>query len=466
MPAAKLQGKTLLLKWCANLSLPILSYFLLVNFSSLNHAQAAFMAITLWAVCAWIFNTMSDAVVGLVLPIFYVIFCKGVNIGVVYAPWRGEVWIIVVCGFVLGKIISESGLGKRIALSSVRVLGGSFSGALLGFTIGAIVLSPLIPSILAKGAILMGVAISFCQALDFKPKSREATALLLGTCMAVGSSKLGWLTGAADLTMGMDLVDKVMDTHTTWMEYAMYNCAPMILYVFLSMLVVLLVLRVKTSKEQIREIIAREHGNIGPMTGAQKRVMWLLIILILALVTDKLHGISAAVVMAVVVCAAFLPGMNLMDEKSFKKIDFTPLFFVMGCMAIGSAGAFLKVTPWLAQLVLPLFQESGAFVASLSSYFTGVGMNFLLTPLAATATLSTPIAELGLQMGLDPRILYFSFQYGLDNLIFPYEYVIYLYFFSSGYIDFKEMVLVMSIRIFTSGLFVACVAMPYWRMVL
>jgi hypothetical protein len=98
------------------------------------------------------------------------------------------------------------------------------------------------------------------------------------------------------------------------------------------------------------------------------------------------------------------------------------------------------------------------------SYAVGVVLNFLLTPLAATSTLSAPITELGLQMGIDPRILYFSFQYGLDNLIFPYEYALYLYFFSSGYINFKEMVLVMALRILLAGAFVAFVAMPYWRM--
>lgn len=458
--------RTLLIKWSANLLLPVISYFLLLHYSSLNSPQSAFIAVTVWAVCAWIFNTLSDAVVGLLLPILYVICCTGVNMATVYAPWRGDVWIIVVSGFILGKLISESGLGRRIALSSVKLMGNSFSGALFGFMIGAILLSPLIPSILARGAILMGVAISFCQALDFKPKSKEATALLLGTCIAVGSSKMMWLTGAADMTMGMDLVDKTMGIKTTWMEYAIYNFPPVLIYIILSMILVLVVLRTNTSREEIREIVNKGHSALGPMTRQQKWAVWLIIVLVLGMITDKFHGISAGAVMAVIVACAFLPGVNLMNDKYLKQIDFTPLFFVMGCMAIGSTGASLKVTQWVAQLVLPLFQESGAFVASLSSYLVGVGVNFLFTPLAATATLTTPITELGLQMGLDPRILYFSFQYGLDNIIFPYEFVIYLYFFSSGYINFKQMVLVMSLRIVMSGIFVACCALPYWQMVL
>ena len=91
-------------------------------------------------------------------------------------------------------------------------------------------------------------------------------------------------------------------------------------------------------------------------------------------------------------------------------------------------------------------------------------MNFLLTPLSATSTLSAPITELGVQMGIDPRLLYFSFQYGLDNLLFPYEYALYLYFYSSGYIRFKDMLVVMALRMILAGIFVAVIAMPYWRM--
>ena len=168
--------------------------------------------------------------------------------------------------------------------------------------------------------------------------------------------------------------------------------------------------------------------------------------------------------MVIITALSFMPGIGLMDGKRMASINFAPLFFIMGCMAIGSTGGFLKVTHWLAGLVLPLFSETGACLASVCSYAVGVVLNFLLTPLAATSTLSAPITELGMQMGLDPRILYFSFQYGLDNLIFPYEYALYLYFFSSGYINFREMAMVMALRMVLAGVFVAFVAMPFWRM--
>ena len=86
MTPVRHQSKNLIIKWCVNVPLPLLSYFLLVAYSSLNHAQAAFMVITLWAVCAWIFNTLNDAVV-IVMGIR--IFTSGLFVACVAMPyWR------------------------------------------------------------------------------------------------------------------------------------------------------------------------------------------------------------------------------------------------------------------------------------------------------------------------------------------------------------------------------------------
>lgn len=115
---------------------------------------------------------MNDVAVGVLLPILYTLLC-GVSQKVVFAPWLSDVGIIVIGGFTLGKIIQVTGLGKRIALTCVKLTGGSFAGALAGITIGAAILSPLVPSIMGKAAILCAVALALCDALDFKPKAAK-----------------------------------------------------------------------------------------------------------------------------------------------------------------------------------------------------------------------------------------------------------------------------------------------------
>lgn len=457
--------RKMLFKWAFSLLVPLMVYVLLPRSASLSNTMVLFLAVTSWAVCAWALDTLNDVAVGLLLPCLYVLIC-GVGQKVVYAPWLSEVPIIVIGGFILGKIIQDTGLGQRIALGCVRSMGGSFAGALCGMTIGAAIVAPLVPSIMGKGAIFCAVAISLCSALDFKPKSREATAVVLATCLAVGSTKLCYLTGGADLVLGMQLADKVMGTQTTWMEYALHNFVPGMLYAAMSLGIVLLVLRSPLKKDAMHHIVREKYAELGVMSAEQKRALLLLVITLLLLATDKVHGISAGIVLIGVATLSFMPGMGLMDGARVSKVNFAPLFFIMGGMCIGSAGGFLKVTDWLANMVLPLFAGLDTILAGVSAYAVGVVANVFLTQLAATTTLASPMTALGLQLQMDPRIVYYAFLYGLDNLLFPYEYPLYLYFFSSGYISFKSMIIVMTLRMLLTGLFIAAVAVPYWGMIL
>lgn len=459
---------SLIMKWAASLLLPVLLYFLLSTFgdpATLKPEMIMFLCVTLWAVCAWAMGTMNDTAVALLLPIFYVLFC-GVKQRVVFSPWLGDVAIIVIGGFVLGKIMAVTGLGKRIALACVRATGGSFVGAMVGIAIGAAIIAPLVPSIMGKAAIFTAIAIALCDTLQLKPKGKEATAVLLATCVAVGSTKLCYLTGAGDLVMGMALVDKVLNTQTMWLEYSLYNFLPGMLYLALSVAIILVALRVRIPKEFISATVKETYATLGPMTDEQKRALLLLVLTIVLLATDRFHGIPAGSVLIVITGIAFLPGVGLMDAKRLSTINFAPLFFVMGCMSIGAAGQALKATDWLANLVLPMLNGLSSSMVGFASYWVGVGLNFLLTPLAATSAFSTPITQLGVALGIEPRTLYFAFQYGLDNIIFPYEYALYLYFYSSGYVSFKLMAFVLALRMVLTGFFVAFVAVPWWNFIL
>lgn len=465
MTAAPALEKKVLIKWAASFIIPLLVYFILpVDGETLTPPMALFLAVTAWAVVVWATNIINEIAVGLLLPAAYVVLC-GVPQKTVYTPWTSDVPIIVIGGFALGKILQETGLGKRIGLTCVRAMGGSFVGALWGLTLAVFIVSPLVPAVTGKAAIFCAIAISLCEALDFKPKSREATAILLGTCLAVASSKLCYLTGGADLVLGMKLADEVMGTQTTWMQYAYHNVLPGTIYTAVSVGLVMLLLPSKVNREALQPVLEEKLRELGPITQEQKRAAMLMLLTLALLVTDALHGISAGLVLIMITFFAFLPGFRLMDGKRFSSINFAPLFFIMGCMTIGSAGGHLKVTQWLAQIALPFFQGLGPTEAGVSAYVLGIIGDFVLTPMAAITALTSPLVELSLQMGINPRILYYSFQFGLDNYLFPYEYAVLLYFFSSGYMLFQDMVKVLAVRMVVNGLLVAFIAIPFWKFV-
>ena len=455
-----------IVKWLTSLLVPAGIYFLLpIDGEVLTHKMAMFLVLTTWAVLIWSMDLINDIAVGMLLPILYVALCA-VPAKVVAGPWGSEVPNTVIGGFILCKILQETGLGRRIGLGCMKLMGGSFTGALWGLTLAIFIINPLVPAVTGKGIIFCAIVVSLCESLDLKKQSREATALMLVAFLAVASSKMSFLTGGGDLIIGMELVDKVLGTKTGWLEYAYWNFIPATLYTLMCVYIVILMLPSKMSKTELKNALESRYSELGPMSKLEKVAAVLMVSTLLLLCTDKIHGMGAGMVLICVCFIAFLPKVNLMNGELLKKINFAPLFFIMGCMAIGSAGNFLKVTDWLAANTLHYFSDFSLVWAGISSYVVGVLGNFLLTPLAATVSLTSPIVELGVQMDIEPRILYFCFKYGFDNYIFPYEYAVLLLFYSFGYIHFGSMVKILAIRMFITIPFLLLIAIPYWRWVL
>ena len=451
-----------IVKWASSLLAPVLVYWLLpIDGVTLTHNMAMFLVLTLWAVAVWAMDLINDVVVGMLLPILYVVLC-GVPGKVVAGPWASEVPNIVIGGFILCKILQDTGLGRRIGLGCMNMMGGSFRGTLIGLMCAIFLVSPFIPSVTGKAVIFCAIVISLCESLDIKKQSREATALMLVAFLSVASSKLCFLTGGGDLVLGMALVDSVLGTHTSWLEYAMWNFLPATIYTIMSVSIVVFLLPSKTDKKELKATLKARYNELGLMSKLEKNATLLMLATLVLLITDKLHGMGAGMVLIFVSFIAFLPKISLMTGDSLKKVNFAPLFFIMGCMAIGSAGNFLKATDWLAGNSLHYFEGLSVIWASIASYTFGVTGNFLLTPLAAVASLTSPLIELGTQMGLDPRILYFSFLYGLDNYLFPYEYAVLLLFYSFGYIHFGSMLKVLAVRMFLTIPLLFFVAIPFW----
>ena len=131
---------------------------------------------------------------------------------------------------------------------------------------------------------------------------------------------------------------------------------------------VMLILPSKVDRQALRATLQTKYQELGPVTSEQKRAAILMLVTLILLATDKLHGVAAGLVLIGVTFAAFLPGVRLLDGPKFSKVNFAPLFFIMGCMTIGSAGGFLKVTTWIANNTLPYLHGMTTTTAGLASY--------------------------------------------------------------------------------------------------
>jgi len=115
--------------------------------------------------------------------------------------------------------------------------------------------------------------------------------------------------------------------------------------------------------------------------------------------------------------------------------------------------------------VVPLIDGLSPIWLVLSSYLSAVAVNFMLTPLAAVSALSLPWAEIAQHVNMNPLPMLYSFLYGLDQYIFPYEYALYMYIFSTGYITPKHMFKGLGLRILFVAVILMLLQVPYWKLI-
>ena len=423
----------------------------------------AFSSITLTALILWALELLPDAVVALALPVVYILCGVGPNTKIL-GPWTGSIGWLILGGLMIGAFMVKTGLARRLALSCINLMGGSLSRLLAGLLLSGLLMAPFIPSVMGRSAIIAVICVGICEALSIKKGSREGAAVLLAGFIAVSGPKICFLTGGADLAMGMKLTSQAMGAQISWGQYALHNFLPAVLYSVISLACVIVLLRPRL-EEDTRTVVQEQLRKLAPMSNDERKSAFLLALLFLFLVTDKIHRIDVGWIMLLLPCAAFLPGVRLLNSDDMRKLNYPAVLFAVGCMTIGSAAMSCGMDNILSKALLPLMQGT-EFYTVMATYVSGVLLNLLLTPMAAYASLTASVVEIAQHLQVSPLLLVYTFSYGLDQYIFPYEYAILLYFYATGYIRIKQIMLVLGIRMALAALFVAFVAYPYWKLFL
>lgn len=448
------------LKWSLAVILPLVAYFG-ASIAGIDQKQCLFYGLTVVALVIWALGLLSDSMVAIALPVVYVV-THIAKPQVVFGPWSSSVGWVVLGGVVFAAIMTQTGFARRLALWAMHITSGSFNRLLWGILLAGFLIAPAIPSVMGKAALVSTICIGICEALHLEKKSPAASAVILAGFMGIATSKIGFLTGGGDIVMYTGQMAQVTGHAISWGDYFIHNFPLVLIYAPMSMLIMLLILRPKTGFDSAG-YVAKARKEMGPMSRDEKKTGLLTLVLIALLVTDRWHGMDAGWVIILLSLVAFLPPVGLMTDGKLQKLPLAPVFFVVGCMSIGAAAKAVGVDKSLAQALAPMLANSSETTSLLLAYCAGAAVNFLLTPLAALSAMTVPLTELALELGLNPIPIMYGFSYGLEQYIFPYEFAVLLFFYATGWVHLKHIIMVFAVRFVATLVFLAACAMPYWK---
>jgi di/tricarboxylate transporter len=451
--------------WILSILLPVLLFFSLRGTGGLTPEMAGFFALTIWAITCWATEILPPPLVAVMLPIFY--FSSGIlpeqeaaRVALA-SPFATVIPWAVIGALLIGLITQKTGLARRIVLRCIMLTGSTYPGFFFALFLSGLILTPLVPSATVKVAIMLALGVGACEALGLEKGSRDASVVMVAAFLAITAPRFGILTGTLENMIITSQMALVSDIQVSYLDYARHMFVPAMLYSAMSMGLALLMVRSRGRLD--KEALARQYKEMGPISREE------IIAGVLAVAAVALAAVNARSGMhlfVVVAALAFLPGLRILDSSDLGKIAWPMVFFIAGTLTIGAVANKVGVAAWMAEAMLPIAQKLDSVGGlSLFAYGSAVGMNFVLTQLAAQSLMIAPFTELALSIGMEPYPLAYSFLLGADQYVFAYEFPLLLLFTSTGHLRMNHCVLLLFARMLLGAPFILGIALPYWKLI-
>lgn len=315
----------------------------------------------------------------------------------------------------IAAAMTHTGLDRRIALITLSRVGTSTRRILIGAIAVTILLSLLVPSATARSACVVPIMMGVIAAFGVDKRSNIAAGLMIVVAQGTSIWNVGIQTAAAQNLLTLGFMDKMLGQRVSWIDWLIAG-APwaLIMSVVLLWLVLKLLPPESDSIPGGKEAVAQSLAELGPMSGPQKRLLSVSVLLLLAWATEgKLHAFDTTTTTYAGLVVLLLPRIGIMTWKDVQaRIPWgTVIVFGVG-ISLGSALLTTHAGQWLGGQVvgrtgldqlgpLAVFAILGGFLILIHLGFaSATALTSALLPIlmAVLQTLPGDFSRLGMTM--------------------------------------------------------------------
>ncbi|WP_443698826.1 DASS family sodium-coupled anion symporter [Pseudomonas sp.] len=419
-------------------ALAMLGVLLLPLPTDLPVAGHRMLAILVFAVVVWITEAVSyeaSAIMITSLMAFLlgtaptlqdpsVIYGSSAAITMALTGFSNSALALVVGALFIAAAMTHTGLDRRIALVTLSRIGTSTRRIMLGAIVVTILLSLVVPSATARSACVVPIMMGVIAAFGVDKRSNIAAAIMIIVAQGTSIWNVGIQTAAAQNLLTAGFMDKMLGQRVAWIDWLIAGAPWAIIMSGVLMFLVLKMLPPESdSIPGGKEAVAKSLADIGPMTGAQKRLLTVSILLLLVWSTEgKLHSFDTTSTTYAGLVILLLPRWGIMTWKDVQsRIPWgTVIVFGVG-ISLGTALLTTHAGQWLGTQVvshtgldqvgpLGVFAILGAFLILIHLGFasaTALTSAMLPILIAVLQTLPGDFNRLGMTM-----LLGFAVSYG------------------------------------------------------
>ncbi len=426
------------------------------------HAQHG-LALMAFMLLGWITHVVDPALIGLIG--LYLAWALGVvPFPVAFAGFSNTTPWFLFGAMLFGMMATKSGLARRLAFTVMRRIGGTYSRLLLGLIVSDFLLTLLVPSGVARVAIMGAVALGIIEVFGVPKTSRIARGMFITLTYTATIFDKMVIAGAASIT-ARGVIERAGQVEVLWSHWALAFLPVDILTIVAAwrLAIWLYPPEIATPPGGIG-FLQTELERMGPVSTLEKKSALLMILAIGLWMTDFIHHIPAPMIGIGIGLLATVPYIGVLDAGDVKKLNFLTIIFVAAAISSGDilreTGALKLITNTAFNWLEPFVDTPWEAVPVL--YWTGFVYHiFLGDEISMLATSLPVLMQFAHTHHVDPLMLGMIWTFGAGGKIFIYQTAVLVVGYSFGCFTPKDMFKV-GLALTVIEFFALLLVVPFW----
>ena len=426
------------------------------------HAQHG-LALMAFMLLGWITHVVDPALIGLIG--LYLAWALGVvPFPVAFAGFSNTTPWFLFGAMLFGMMATKSGLARRLAFTVMQRIGGTYSRLLLGLIVSDFLLTLLVPSGVARVAIMGAVALGIIEVFGVPKTSRIARGMFITLTYTATIFDKMVIAGAASIT-ARGVIERAGQVEVLWSHWALAFLPVDILTIVAAwrLAIWLYPPEIETPPGGIG-FLRTELERMGPVSTLEKKSALLMLLAIGLWMTDFIHHIPAPMIGIGIGLLATVPYIGVLDAGDVKKLNFLTIIFVAAAISSGDilreTGALKLITNTAFGWLEPFIDTPWEAVPVL--YWTGFVYHiFLGDEISMLATSLPVLMQFAHTHHVDPLMLGMIWTFGAGGKIFIYQTAVLVVGYSFGCFTPKDMFKV-GLALTVIEFFALLLVVPFW----
>jgi anion transporter len=429
-------------------------------------AQKA-LAVGLFMIAAWMTQALDHGVAG-ILGCFLFWMLGIARFETAFSGFADtSAWFLfgAVC---FGLMVGKSGLARRLAFGVMRAVGYSYPRLLLGLIISNLLLTPIVPSGIARVVIMAAIAMGLIEAFGVGKGSNIARGMFVILVYQATIFDKMVIAGASSIT-ARGAIERFGGVDVLWSQWALAYLPCDIIVTFIAWRLSLWMYPPETATlPGGAEYLQREIRAMGRWSAAEVRAALLMTVAIGLWVTDFLHEIPAPMIGLGVGLLAIMPRVGILDTDDVRKINYLPIFFVAAAVSLSNVLAQTKALDVLTSILFDWIRPfiGTNWLSTMVLYWAAFLYHIVIgNEIAMLATSIPPLMAYAKEHAIDPLTLGMIWTFGAGPKLFMYESAVLVVGYSYGYFDNKDLLKVGAALSIVTALIMMVLVPLYWPLI-